>query len=225
MDYRVISIGTLSHNHVWGESGAVRTSHATTTLVEAGEQRILVDPSLPEAALAARFNERTGKTLAAVTDVFCTTLRPVHRRALEALAQANWWVMEEEIESYRDHLAHLRESAQRLSADDARQLEAELKLLQKFKPAPETLAPQVQLYPLKGASVGSAGLLLTPAMQTVLIAGDAAITADHVQRGQIWEGCADTQQAMETLEDILQVADIIIPGPDNIMLSPKGQMF
>ncbi|MFM1936342.1 MAG: hypothetical protein RI990_1301, partial [Planctomycetota bacterium] len=34
-DFRVISIGTLAHNPLWGERGDVRAAHATTTLIEA----------------------------------------------------------------------------------------------------------------------------------------------------------------------------------------------
>ena len=104
VDYCVVSIGTLSHNKLWGENVPVRTAHATTTLVRDGKRAILVDPSLPVAALAARLGERTGLAVSAVTDVFCTTLRPVHRRSITALAHANWWVHEAELETYAEHL-------------------------------------------------------------------------------------------------------------------------
>ena len=60
VEYCVISIGALSTNRLWGESGAVRAAHATTTLVVQDDRRILVDPSLPGPILAARFHERTG---------------------------------------------------------------------------------------------------------------------------------------------------------------------
>ena len=33
VEYRIISIGTLSHNLLWKEAAAVRTPHATTSLV------------------------------------------------------------------------------------------------------------------------------------------------------------------------------------------------
>ncbi len=220
VEYTIISIGTLSMNRLWGESTPVRTSHATTTLVTDGKLRLLVDPSLPATALAARFFERTGKSLDWVTDVFCTTLRPVHRRAIEAFPSAKWWVNQLELESYLSHLQGLRESADRLSPDDAKLIESDLRLTEKFKPAPEKFGEQVSLYPLLGPSVGSAGLLLTPATTTILIAGDAALTAEHVARGQVWEGSADTQAAMESLKDLLELAEVIIPGHDNIMLSP-----
>jgi glyoxylase-like metal-dependent hydrolase (beta-lactamase superfamily II) len=220
VEFTVISIGTLSHNRLWGESAAVRTAHATTTLVTAGQRMILVDPSLPAQTLAARFEERTGRTLEAVTDVFCTTLRPVHRRSIAAAPKANWWVSQTELEGQFAYLRSLLDSAQRLNPEEARVVEADLKLLERFKPAPESFGPQVSLYPLPGPSVGGAGLLLTPADRTIVIAGDAALTGEHVLRGQVWEGCYDTQAAMGSLQDMLELADVIVPGHDNILITP-----
>lgn len=221
VEYTIISIGTLSMNRLWGESSPVRTSHATTTLVIDGKRQILVDPSLPAQALAARFFERTGKALSAVTDVFCTTLRPIHRRSVEAFEKANWWVNEAELEAYRSHLEGLSDSAGRLAPEDQKMVQADLKLLTRFQPAPEKFGEQISLYPLSGPSVGGAGLLLTPPLNTVVIAGDAGLTAEHIQRAQIWEGSVDHQSAMDSLSDLLEMADVVIPGHDNIMLSPR----
>lgn len=227
VDYTVISIGALSHNRLWGEGATLRTSHATTTLVTDGKRLLLVDPSLPAVALAARFNERTGKSLSEVTDVFCTTLRPVHRRSIAALSQANWYTSEAELMSYREYLRTLSESVDRLDrldSDDRKAVEEDARLLEKFKPAPDKFSPQIHLYPLHGPTLGSAGLLLTPATQTILIAGDAALTSGHVLAGQVWEGCYDTELALESLQDLLEMADVIVPGHDNVMLTPK-RMF
>ncbi len=221
VDYKIISIGTLSHNRLWDENVSVRTAHATTTLISDGDRLILVDPSLPGKILAAMFNERTGKQLDAVTDVFCTTLRPVHRRGLDALPNARWWTSEMELTSYRDHLETIAGSSERLDSEDSQFIEADLKLLGRFSPAPEKFTEQVQLYPLFGASPGSAGLLLAPATSTIIIAGDAAITSEHIQAGQIWRNCNDTEAALESLTDLLELADVIIPGHDNVMFSVR----
>jgi glyoxylase-like metal-dependent hydrolase (beta-lactamase superfamily II) len=221
VEYCVVSIGALSRNRLWGESAAVRTSHATTTAIFDGDRVILVDPSLPAQALGPVFNERTGKRLGDVTDVFCTTLRPVHRRSIESLGQAAWWAHADELETYREHLQGLLDSAERLDADDARNVEADLKLLSRFRAAPERFGPQTTVYPLAGPSPGSAGVLLTPPMTTIVIAGDAAVTAEHVRRGQVWEGCADIGAAMRTMADFLELADVIVPGHDNVMFCPR----
>jgi len=221
VEYSVVSIGTLSRNRLWGEAVRVRTAHATTTLVRHDKQVILVDPSLPAAALRAHLNERTGLALDDVTDVFCTTLRPVHRRSIEALPKANWWVAEKELETYRGYLQGMAESSERLTGEQQADVRADLKLLEKFRPAPEKFSGQVHLYPLAGASPGSAGLLLVPPAMTVVIAGDAVLTGEHLLRGQVWEGCFDTEAALRSLQDILEIADLLVPGHDNVMISPR----
>ena len=223
MEFCVISIGTLSRNRLWGEGATLRTAHATTTYVEDDKRRILVDPSLPGAMLEVRFNERTGKTLKDVTDVFCTTLRSVHRRGIKSLPHATWWVSEPELRSYRQYLEGLLESSKRLSGDDTEATEADLKLLERFHPSQDKFSTQVSLYPLTGPSEGSTGLLLTPPAMTIVIAGDAGLTGGHIERGQVWEGSADTEAAIESLHDLLEIADVIIPGHDNIMLTPGRQ--
>jgi len=93
--------------------------------------------------------------------------------------------------------------------------------LQRFRGAPDKFSEQVSLYPLEGPSPGSAGLLLTPPPMTIAIAGDAALTGEHVQRGMVWEGCADTEIAVESLQDLLEVADVIVPGHDNLIFAPR----
>lgn len=221
-DFRIISIGTLSRNRLWNEGGRVRTPHATTTLVTCGDgRRVLVDPSLPPAALAARYYERTGGRLEDVTDVFCTTLRPVHRGGLEALGAANLWAAEAEIDAYRGYLDGLAGSAERLGSEAAGEIDAERKRMERFRPAPDRFDEQVHLFPLAGPSAGSAGLLLTPPTRTVLVAGDAALTAEHVLRGQVWEGCFDAEAAMNALGEVLEIADLVVPGHDNLFVAPR----
>ena len=56
MNLRIISIGTLPSHPLWGERGQVRTGHATTSLIVAGDKKILVDPGLPEQMLVARLD-------------------------------------------------------------------------------------------------------------------------------------------------------------------------
>ncbi len=220
VEYAVISIGTLSRNRLWSETAPLRTAHATTTLVTDGERRILVDPSLPGAVLDARFHERTGLRLCDVTDVFCTTLRPVHRRGAAACSRARWWCSEAELEWYGDRLRALAGSADRLQSEELAAVQEDLKLLDRFRPVPDRLGKQTELFPLVGPSPGGAGLLLTPATQTVVIAGDAALTARHLEAGQVWEGAENTDAALESLRSLIEIADIIVPGHDNVVFAP-----
>jgi glyoxylase-like metal-dependent hydrolase (beta-lactamase superfamily II) len=222
VDFRVISIGALACNRLWGETQPVRTSHATTTLVTDDKKRILVDPSLPAAAISARYQERTGEPISKVTDVFCTTLRPVHRRSIEAFSKARWWACEAEIQTYSTYLDSLLRSAQRLDDTEAAQLRKDRELLERFQPAPDQFSRQVGLYPAHGASGGSAGLILTPATQTVLIAGDAVLTGEHYHKGQVWQGAQDRQAALASLKDIMEIADVIVPGHDNLLMVSRS---
>ena len=221
VEFCVVSIGALSHNRLWGEGSPVRSAHATTTYIEDGPRRILTDPSLPGVALGARFNERTGKSLADITDVFCTTLRAVHRRSVEALPNAKWWTSQAELQTYRGHLENLLASAERVSQEDAEAARSDLKLLKRFSPAPDKFTEQISLFPIPGASPGASGLLLTPTDMTIAIAGDAALTCEHITRGQVWEGCSDTAAAMESLMELVEIADVIVPGHDNLLVTPR----
>jgi glyoxylase-like metal-dependent hydrolase (beta-lactamase superfamily II) len=216
----IVSIGTLSSNPFWKEPPGVRTAHATTTLVTDGDRRILVDPSLPDIALASRLFERTGLQCDDVTDVFCTTLRPTHRRALRAFPKARWLTNETELANYRAHLQSLHESSHRQGGELDNAMHADMEIVHRFVPAPDKLSEAVDLYPLPGPSVGYAGLLLAGPSRTVMIAGDAAITSDHVMSAQVWSGCQDVEAAMDSLTEVLEIADIIVCGHDNYMLSP-----
>ena len=221
VEYRVVSIGALSRHRLWGEAVAGRTAHATTTVVSEGKRLVLVDPSLPAPALAARFNERTGRQLSDVTDVFCTNLRLAHRRGVESLSHAKWWASELELLSYRRQLDQKLDSADRLSEEDAVAARRDIDLLQRFSPAPDKFSEQISLFPTPGPTAGAAGLLLTPPNTTIAIAGDAALTTEHINAGQVWQGCADASAAIESLRELLEIADVIVTGHDNMMVAPR----
>jgi glyoxylase-like metal-dependent hydrolase (beta-lactamase superfamily II) len=220
VDFTIVSIGTLSSNPFWKEPPGVRTSHATTTLIRDEGRLILVDPSLPSQALAARLFERTGLLPEAITDVFLTTLRPTHRRALGLFKDAKWLCNEEDLSAYSEHLRRLHESSHHQGDELDEAMHADLALVSRMAAAPDKLSRSVDLFPLPGPSAGSAGLLLTPPGRTVIVAGDAALTADHVLAGQAWQGSADVKVAADSLGEVLEIADIIVCGHDNYMLSP-----
>jgi hypothetical protein len=220
LEFTIVSIGTLSSNPFWDEPPGLRTAHATTMLVRDEDRVILVDPSLPVAALGGRLFERTGLRPEAVTDVFCTTLRPTHRRSIRAFENARWLCSSEELTAYQGHLEAMAESAGRCDGGAEEAVAADLALLGRFEPAAEKITRSVHLYPLPGPSVGSAGLLLAGPARTVVVAGDAAATRDHVLAGRVWSGCADAHAAMTSLVDLIEIADTIVCGHDNFMLSP-----
>lgn len=221
VEFRVISIGTLAAHPLWDERSEVRTGHATTTLVSGDSARVLVDPSLPAPALLARMGERTRTRAAQVTHVFLTSADRLHRRAIAAFPGAAWLVHEPELEAARAaverELAAAAEGGDETLADF---LEEDRRVLQECRPAPDRIVEGVDLFPLPGASPGCCGLLLPLPRATVCICGDAVPTIEHLQQGKVLPDCYDLEQARESLAEVVQIADVLILGRDNIALNP-----
>jgi glyoxylase-like metal-dependent hydrolase (beta-lactamase superfamily II) len=219
MELIVISIGALSKNPLWNERTPLRSSHATTTLLRSGNVQLLVDPSLPGEILEARLGERAAIGRDAVTHVFLTNWRPVHRRALEHFPHALWWMHQPEIDAVSAALDQAQEQAAHRNAEDLDALiRKERTLLQRVQPAPDDLGEALQLYPLPGYTPGQCGLIVTEPTLTTVIAGDAVPTAGHFAAGQVFPDCCDLDQAKESLRELIELADVIVPGHDNLFV-------
>ena len=223
MDYRVISIGALSVHELWTKQGAARTPHATTTLVRSGDRTILVDPALPLPALTALLAERIGLEPADVTDVFLTNFLPSHRWALEAFGNARWLISEAEREGIGAQLVQ----RYRQEADESMRmaLQRDIAILKKCVTAPDQIARHVDLFPVPGFTPGTCGLLLSHPNSTTLIAGDAVATIEHLEHGRILRGAFDLDQAQESLAEAIGIADVIVPGHDNVVVSPARRGY
>ena len=217
MDYRIISIGTLSRNEFWPETPE-RTAHSTTTLIRSGKRVILVDPGLPGQVIGARLQERSGLKPTDITDVFLTCFRPAHRWGLAAFEHATWHISEMEREVVGQRLVQHFSDA----TDDAsrRMLQDDISLLKRCVAAEDRLAEQVDIFPLPGFTPGTCGLLLLQSNSTTLLAGDAVPTSEHLAHGQILKGAYDLSAARESFAEAIEIADVIIPGHDNVMLNP-----
>ena len=229
MDIRILSIGTLSANPLWDERSPVRTGHATTTLIQTPDAKIIVDPGLPPQMVAARLSERANLTPADITHVFLTSFNPENRRALELFENATWLISPTERESVgipiAQSLAQLAQSKQ--DADDRGDelpedeqllldmLTKDIQLLQRIQPAEDTITKSVDLFPLPGVSPGTCGLLISEPTTTTLICGDAIPTIEHLKAGQVLEG-TDRKAAQASFSEALEIADTIICGRDNI---------
>lgn len=223
MDYRIISIGALSVHELWDTQGQARTPHATTTLVRSGDQTILVDPGLPPQVIAARLAERCGLDPDSVTDVFLTCFRPSHRWGLGAFPKARWLISQVEREAVGLALV---EKFQHEQDNEIRELiQQDIAALKRFKSAPDHIAPQVDLFPLPGFTQGTCGLLLSHTHATTLIAGDAVATAEHLEQGRVLRGAYDVNQAQESFMEAIEIADVIVPGHDNLLLNPTRRRF
>ena len=203
----VIAIGSLAKNRYWNEKAPVREEYATATLVRSGDAAILVDPGWPAEVLRAALYYRAGLEPKAVTHVFLTHFDPAHRRGLALFPKAVWWMYEEEIRWADDELP-----------PDA----PERKILDRLEPAPERLAPGVDLYPTVGHSPGHASLLVCTAVEGVLVAGDAVLTRDHFEHGDLGDPPYDLVKAKETLRDLVEAADAVVPGHDNLFACRAG---
>mgnify|MGYP001546216989 CR=1 FL=1 len=224
--FRVISIGALAAHPLWEESRPVRTGHATCSLIESGDTRILVDPGLPPAAMLARLSERAPQPASAITHVFLTQLDPEHARGITAFPNATWLVNEPErdaaIATLREQLEHARETG---DPETEAMATERLTLAERTRPAPDRLADGVDLFPLPGVTPGSCGLLLPLPIRTILIAGDAVATREHLLQAKVLPGCHDVDLAMESFREAIEIADELVPGRDEAMVNPARRGF
>ena len=218
-DFRIVSLGALAAHPLWNETSPVRTPHATTSIVTVPDGAVLVNPALPAAILLARLGERSSVQPDEITHVFLTSLAYDHCRGLDAFTGVPWLAFDPEIDYQR---AQVREALQQADAygdtDAVSVLERHATLLDQVRPAPDQVAPGVDLFPLPGLTPGTCGLLLPQARSTVLISGDAVATREHFERGQVLPACGDLEQAQESFRESIQIADLIIPGRDNLIV-------
>lgn len=216
VEYDIISIGALSRNRLWNENEVRRAGHATTTLIRDGRTTILVDPGLPGEALAQRLEERSGLRPEQIEVVFLTNFRPIHRRGLGIFTSATWVMNEGEISAMRAHLDEIDRRADDSARDVKRLVREELAALSKFQPAADKLTPLVHLFPTAGVTPGAAGLLLAAPTHTVVVAGDAIISRGYYEAGRIFEQVASVEDAQDSFKEIIEIADEVVPGHDNV---------
>lgn len=230
MDFRIISIGTLSAHPLWGEKSPVRPGHATTTLITSGTARIIVDPGSSPQVLSGKLLERANLRPRDITHVFLTRFAPEVRRGITLFENAEWLIHETEREAVGVPIAAaLRDMASR---DDGpvdeslrETLQEEIAVLSRCKPVSETLADRVDIFPLPGVSPGLCGLLLEGTRQTILVCGDAVPTWEHLIEGKILQSAADVDQARTSFEEAIEIADLLILGRDNVVVNPTKRPF
>lgn len=214
----IINVGTLSKNFFWDEPAPVRAAHATTTLIRDDKTLILVDPSLPAELLRHRLDERAGIKPEQIDIVFLTNFSPVHRRGLTLFDAADWYISETERDTITHGMNAVLEGTGQTDADVSYEdVQTDLELLGRLRAVPEKLTPHVDWYPSYGATPGSSSLLVNAA-RTVIIAGDAIISRDYFDHGRVWDRSSDPSMAKESFVEIRGIADVIVPGHDNIML-------
>lgn len=225
-DFRVISIGALAAHPLRGERGEVRPAHATTSLITSGKARILVDPSLPGPLLLPRLAERAGLEAKDITHVFLTCFHPLHRRGLLAFEKATWLVSTAEREAVGVHLiGRLKEAHDQGDEEVEKALGHEVAILERCQAAEDEVAEGVDLFPLHGVTPGLTGLLLPMNRLTVLVAGDAVATQEHLEQGQVLAPCHDLEKARASFGEAIEIADMIVAGRDNVIPNLTRQLF
>ena len=108
-------------------------------------------------------------------------------------------------------------------------LELDVAILRRCEPAPDSLltdrGQRVDLFPLPGVTPGLCGLLIAGARFTTLVCGDAVPTSEHLEQGQVLSNAADVARARESFAEAIEIADLIIPGRDNLVVNPTKRLF
>ncbi|RNC82717.1 MAG: MBL fold metallo-hydrolase [Phycisphaera sp.] len=230
MQDRIISIGSLAIHPLWPMDAMrdPRPPHATTTLILDGDAAILVDPGLPGQIIASRLLERSGLSPADITHVFLTSFKADTCRGLPTFEDATWIVSEAEREAVGTPLAMTLKKAldeEGQGSDVVSELELQVAMLARCEAAPDKLTNMVSLFPLPGTTPGTCGLLLAYPTRTTLITGDAVATTEHLDQGKVLDDAHDLDKARESFAEAIEVADVIIPGRDNLLINPTRRPF
>jgi hypothetical protein len=165
--------------------------------------------------------ERTGLRPEQIDTIFLTNFRPSHRAGLPLFSKAKVYIHEREQQALSERLRALIEEAPPEDEDRAA-LAAELKLIESLHVADDKLAEHVDLFPLFGYTAGTCGLLVAAPTYTALIAGDAVPTLDHFLAGQVLPDSFDIKAAQEAMSEVYEIADLIVPGHDNLFANPRS---
>jgi glyoxylase-like metal-dependent hydrolase (beta-lactamase superfamily II) len=204
----ILTIGHLSRNKFWGESDsrANRSPRCTCTLLRTGGRTIIVDPSCPPDEMATVLDERTGLKPDAIDSVFLTHFHGDHRYGIAAFPHAGWFMAREEIQDWEGCLP----------ADSP-----DRTILARVRPIDGVLLPGIALIATPGHTRSHASLLFMSEGRRVVIAADAAMTRDFFHARDYYFNTEDPAQAVASIEQIAAIADIIVPGHDNLFLNPR----
>ena len=135
--------------------------------------------------------------------------------------QADWLINESEREAIGIALVQEFERARDAGDDELQDtLKREIAILQRCKAAPDRLVEQVDLFPLPGVTPGYAGLIVADSKWTTVITGDAVPTVEHLEAGQVLSNIHDVEAAQESMREVVEIADLLIPGRDGLLPNP-----
>lgn len=199
--FTVVNIGSLSMNKFWGETEPVRSGTATCTLLQAGDVRLLVDPSPGPELLEPKLFACTGQRPADVDMVFLTHWHGDHRYGLGLFEGKPWLMAEQALAEWQERRPEDAELCARVQAAEGQ------------------LPAGIELFPTPGHTPGHCSLLVDTHWGPLVVAGDAAMTTEFFAAEQGYHNSIDFAQAAETIRAIKRTARLAIPGHGNVFLN------
>lgn len=171
---------------------------------------ILIDPSMPAAALTQELFDQSGIRAEDVKYIYFTHNHGDHWMGTEAFPNAKLCMPEEDLRA--------------LKADRAQYEDAQGDAIDRMVGVTDELLPGFKLVPLPGHTMGLCGLLFDAPEGRVLAAGDAVMGKEyfHAKRGYFYS--LDQELSARSIEKAAALADVIIPGHGNYF-SVKAYMF
>ena len=205
LDYDIIVVGHLRFNRYYGETGDPPPrgdpSTCTSTLIrgldfDGNPYALLIDPTLRWTAENYYFalNRRTGLRPHQVTHCFSTHAHSDHVDGFAYFPNAKWLTAEPTLPELHSY--------EKMDCSSVRGVKGEF-------------LPGVYCVPLPGHTMTLHGVAFLFAGKKFLVAGDSLMSKHHF-RHETCEFEKDVDIAAQTIRDIKESFDLVIPGHDNI---------
>lgn len=196
----IITIGNLSRNRYWGESDEkpIHRAICTCTVISGTNFNLLVDPSLEDGAIMyEELNRRTGLSPEKIDTVFISHQHSDHIAGLKHFEHAKWIA----------------------ASSVASGLNKSGTLSKKIEPSGDILFNDIDVLPSPGHTNDHHILRFDCRGMSVVIAGDSVTTKDFWDEKRGYYNAVDFDQSRKTMEYIESIADIIVPGHDNLFFN------
>jgi glyoxylase-like metal-dependent hydrolase (beta-lactamase superfamily II) len=213
MRWCVLSLGYFSRNKYWGEDEgkAYRSALCTSTFIEIGGKRLVIDPPVKPELMKNILDQRTGLKPGAIDYVFISHRHGDHFVGLESFPNAELLAAPEECEDIRRQIRDAPNIRGYFTDPDG--------LAERIKPAGEEIMPGVATIPLPGHTMGLTGVIFEALEGKVVVSGDSVMTADHFAHRQGYHNSVDFDVSRKTIEKIADIADIVVPGHSNYFIT------
>jgi glyoxylase-like metal-dependent hydrolase (beta-lactamase superfamily II) len=195
-NWRIITQGRLRANVFWGQRKPQwPASKCTTVLLETAEGRVILDPTLDPEGITEALREYAGIRPSEVDLVLATHAHDDHRSSHAAFGQATKMMPAEELACAPD----LADAFEDLG----------------------TVPREIAVIPTPGHAPGHVSYAWQYGRHRVVFAGDAAMTREHIARRKPFNA-NDPEATLASMDAVLAMADILIPGHD-MTLYPKAK--